>query len=63
MGKGRFLMELAAIHPEINYIGIERYTSVLVKGLKKMEDAPLPNLLFLCMDAADFELCFAPCSV
>ena len=25
MGKGRFLMDLAALHPEINYIGIERY--------------------------------------
>ena len=29
MGKGRFLMDLARLHPEINYIGIERYTSVL----------------------------------
>lgn len=60
MGKGRFLMELAAIHPEINYIGIERYTSVLVKGLKKMEANPLPNLFFLCMDASHLEQCFAP---
>ena len=31
MGKGRFLMDLAALHPEINYIGIERYTSVLLR--------------------------------
>ena len=60
MGKGRFLMELAAIHPEINYIGIERYTSVLVKGLKKMEANPLPNLFFFFFDASHLEQCFAP---
>lgn len=32
MGKGRFLMDLARLHPEINYIGIERYTSVLLRA-------------------------------
>lgn len=53
MGKGKFLMELAALHPDINYIGIERYTSVLLRALQKMEENPLPNLLFLCIDAAD----------
>ena len=63
MGKGRFLMELAKANPHINYIGIERYTSVLIKAIKKMEAAPLPNLLFLCMDAADLEQRFAPGSV
>ncbi len=52
MGKGRFLMELAALHPDINYIGIERYTSVLLRAVQKMEEAPLPNVHFLCMDAA-----------
>lgn len=26
-GKGRFLMELAGLHPEINYVGIEKYSS------------------------------------
>ena len=35
MGKGRFIMELAAAHPDINYIGIERYSSVLLRGLQK----------------------------
>ena len=52
MGKGRFIMDLAALHPEINYIGIERYTSVLLRAVQKMEEAPLPNVHFLCIDAA-----------
>ena len=38
MGKGRFLMDLARIHPEINYIGIERYTSVLLRAVQKMQE-------------------------
>ncbi len=52
MGKGRFLMELAANHPDINYIGIERYTSVLLRAVQKMEQQPLNNVHFLCTDAA-----------
>lgn len=51
MGKGRFLNEMARLHPEINYIGIEMYSSVLLRALQKMEADPLPNLRFLCMDA------------
>jgi tRNA (guanine-N7-)-methyltransferase len=53
MGKGRFLMDLAAAHPNINYIGIERYSSVLLRALQKMELNPLPNLKFICMDATE----------
>ena len=37
MGKGRFIMDMAALHPDINYIGIERYSSVLLRALQKME--------------------------
>lgn len=59
MGKGRFLMELAALHPGINYIGIERYTSVLLRAVRKMEETPLPNVRFLCMDAAALPDVFA----
>ena len=51
MGKGRFLMTLAAQHPEINYLGIEKYSSVLLRALQKMEETPLPNLRFIRMDA------------
>ena len=51
MGKGRFLMEMAKLHPDIHYIGIEKYSSVLVRALEKMEEEPLPNIHFLRMDA------------
>lgn len=53
MGKGRFIMEMAALHTDVNYIGIERYASVLLRALQKMDANPLPNLKFLCMDAAN----------
>ena len=52
MGKGRFLMDLAALHPDINYIGIERYDSVLLRAVQKMNELQLPNVHFLCIDAA-----------
>ena len=52
MGKGQFIMKLAKEHPDINYIGIERYSSVLLRALHKMEIEPLPNIRFLCMDAS-----------
>lgn len=53
MGKGRFLMDMAALHPEINYIGIEKYSSVLIRGIQKMEENPLPNVKLLRMDAEE----------
>lgn len=53
MGKGRFIMELAALHPEMNYIGIEKYSSVLLRAIQKMEENELPNLKFIRMDAED----------
>ena len=52
MGKGRFIMDLAARNPDINYLGMERYESVLYRGLQKLEENPLPNLRLLCEDAA-----------
>ena len=59
MGKGRFITELAAAHPEINYIGIERYTSVLLKAVEKRSLLFLPNLYFLCVDARTLPDIFA----
>ncbi|EOS72603.1 tRNA (guanine-N(7)-)-methyltransferase [Lachnospiraceae bacterium 10-1] len=53
MGKGKFLHTLAGKNPEINYIGIEKYSSVLLRALQKMETEPLPNLLFIRMDAEE----------
>ena len=51
MGKGRFLMSLARQNPHINYIGIEKYSSVLIRALEKMEEDPLENIRFIRMDA------------
>ena len=53
MGKGRFIIDMARLHPEINYIGIEKYSSVLVRGIQKMEEQELPNLYFIRMDAEE----------
>lgn len=60
MGKGRFIMEMAAKHPEINYIGIERYPSVLLRALQKREELELPNIYFMCVDAKGLDEIFAP---
>ena len=51
MGKGKFIMVLAKMHPEINYIGIEKYSSVLVRALEKCEDYEGSNIMFIRMDA------------
>lgn len=58
MGKGKFLIESAATNPEINYIGIELYSSVLLRALQKMEAEPLTNLKFMCLDAREIEEVF-----
>lgn len=65
MGKGRFIMELAKNHPEINYIGIERYSSVLLRAIQKrreleLSDIHLSNIYFLCVDAKTLDQFFAP---
>ncbi len=62
MGKGQFIMTLAKLHPEINYIGMERYSSVLLRGLQKFDslEEPLPNLKFICDDAKKLPEAFAP---
>ncbi len=100
MGKGRFITRMAELHPEINYVGIERYSSVLVRAVQRIEggrrlwkDIPaageeaaedgivkdsfaeeimesgsaaedqnkdmIPNLRFLCLDAALLDQVFA----
>lgn len=60
MGKGQFITTLAQENTQINYLGIERYESVLIRALQKMELTPLDNLKFLCMDAMLLAQVFAP---
>ena len=57
MGKGQFLLTLAKQNPDINYVGIEKYSSVLLRALEKFdteEFCELKNIRFICMNA--FEL-------
>jgi tRNA (guanine-N7-)-methyltransferase len=51
MGKGQFLCQLAQLNPKINYLGIEKYSSVLIRGLEKRKELDLNNLFFLRLDA------------
>ena len=56
MGKGQFILNLAKRNPDINYIGIERYSSVLLRALEKYdteEFCELTNVRFICMDAME----------
>lgn len=46
-GKGRFLLELAGLNPDINYVGIEKYSSVLLRGVERQNELQLPNLRFI----------------
>lgn len=54
-GKGKFLIELATSNPDINYIGIEKYSSVLIRALQKQEECRLKNLVFIRMEAEQIE--------
>lgn len=63
MGKGRFLMDMAALHPDTNYVGIEKYSSVLIRAIQKQEQLLLPNVIFIRMDAENICDVFAPSEV
>ena len=58
MGKGKFLLTLAHKHPEINYIGIEKFSSVLVRAVEKTEEFEGDNLRLIRMDAENLEEVF-----
>ena len=49
-GKGNFIINMAKKYPDINFIGIEKYDSVIVRALEKV-DEDIPNLKFIKMDA------------
>ena len=55
MGKGLFLTTLAQENPDINYVGIEKYSSVLVRALERCEDLELENIRFIRMEAEYIE--------
>ena len=55
MGKGKFITTLAQQNPDVNYIGIEKFSSVLIRAIEKMEELELTNLKFIRMDAEKIE--------
>lgn len=59
MGKGRFVSTLAQLNPDINYVGIEKYSSVLLRAVEKQDELNLPNLRFIRMDAEAITEVFA----
>lgn len=57
-GKGNFLLAMAKEYPDINFIGIEKYESVLVRAIEKTQDLELPNIRFILFDAKEIENLF-----
>lgn len=58
MGKGDFIIEHAKRNPEINYIGIEKYESVILQAVEKSKELELENLKLVCFDAEKIEEIF-----
>ena len=60
MGKGKFLLEHAINHPDINYIGLEKYNSVIVQAVDKITVLNLSNIKLINNDANKIIDFFAP---
>ena len=66
MGKGKFIIENAIRYPDICFIGIEMYESVMIKAIRKLEemgDERPGNVRFIRCDAADIREYFLPGTV
>lgn len=59
-GKGKFIVEMAAAHPDINYISMELQTSVIISVLELQIEAQLPNLQIVNADGRDLSAYFSP---
>ena len=57
-GKGDFIIGMALKYPNINFIGVEKYASVLYKLIGKIENMDIPNLKIIMMDATDIDKIF-----
>ena len=53
MGKGKFIIGLAKKNPDINYIGFEKYDSVILQAATKAEEEHLSNLKMMSADATN----------
>ncbi len=57
-GKGDFLINMAKTYPHVNFIGIEKYESVLVRAIEKVNNLELTNICFMCLDALELNKYF-----
>lgn len=55
MGKGDFIIENAKKYPNINFIGIEKFDSVIVRAVQKLENEEMPNLKLIKIDANEID--------
>ena len=58
MGKGDFIIGMAKLYPNINFIGIEMFDSVMARAVQKLEEENIPNLKLIRMDANEIENVF-----
>ena len=58
-GKGNFIINMAINNPDINFIGIEKYDSVLSKAVLKLKDKKIDNLKLILMDAKNIANIFS----
>lgn len=57
-GKGNFIVGMAKMYPEINFIAIEKVEDVIVMAMEKTVAAELDNVYFMDMDAENIEAIF-----
>lgn len=62
-GKGKFIVDKAILNKNINFIGIEKFDSVIVRGIEKLLEKPLQNVKLIRVDAENIENIFAKSEV
>lgn len=58
MGKGNFIIDMSKNNPDINFIGVEKYSSITLRALRKLKDINLPNLKIINIDALELSKVF-----
>lgn len=59
MGKGKFIFENALKFPNINFIGIEKFDSVITRALQRVEESNISNLKMIRIDALELNEIFS----
>ncbi len=53
-GKGQFIHQMAKLNPDVTFIGVERYKTVIITAGQKLVEEPLPNLKLWAIDVMEF---------